>query len=529
MSREPVRVAVQGEPAQAQQRALEALRTAQVADRLAHHDPDLWGPDARSEAAVRLGWLDVGAVSTRLLPDLVALRDAFRAEGVDHVALCGMGGSSLAPEVICREAGVDLTVLDSTHPDQVRAGLDVDLTRTAVVVSSKSGGTIETDSQRRSFEAAFRAAGIDPRERIVVVTDPGSPLEELAVESGYRAVFLADPNVGGRYSALTAFGLVPSALAGADVAALLDEAQPVLDTLGSDDCPGLALGAALGASGRDKLVLDESGTPLVGFSAWAEQLVAESTGKQGTGLLPVPVGLGAPELTDPPEDVHVVRLGAPPPPVGTLVTGPLGAQLVTWEYGVAVAGRLLGINPFDQPDVESAKAAARGLLEHQPAPEPAAFVDGDVEVRGSNGLVDGVRTVEDAVDRLLATLAPRGYLAVMAYLDRLRDGALAAVRDSLARRTGRPVTFGWGPRFLHSTGQYHKGGPPIGTFLQVTGLVEQDLEIPGRPFTYGGLITAQAAGDAAVLAQHGRPVLRLHLTGPDGLAQVRAVLSREGA
>jgi AraC-like DNA-binding protein len=237
-----VRVAVRGEPLQAAQTAaLTALRDADVPRRLAEHDAELWGPEAEHEASIRLGWLDVAAVSRELLPDLLALRDALRAEGVDQVVLCGMGGSSLAPEVICREAGVPLTVLDSTHPDQVRAALDADLARTVVVVSSKSGGTLETDSQRRSFVQAFTAAGIDPAQRVVVVTDPGSPLEQLAREEGYRAVFLADPNVGGRYSALTAFGLVPSALAGADVEALLAQAEPVLATLDDDAAPGLVL------------------------------------------------------------------------------------------------------------------------------------------------------------------------------------------------------------------------------------------------------------------------------------------------
>jgi glucose-6-phosphate isomerase len=514
---------------EAQQHALAQLRRERVAERIARHDAGLWGPQAQPEASVRLGWLDVAAVASELLPDLLALRAALRAEGVDRVVLCGMGGSSLAPEVICREAGVPLTVLDSTHPDQVRTALQGDLARTVVVVSSKSGGTLETDSARRSFVEAFRAAGRDPRPRIVVVTDPGSPLEELARAEGYRAVFLADPHVGGRYSALTAFGLVPSALAGVDVTALLAQAEPVLAALGSDDCCGLALGAVLGGSGRDKLVLDEAGSPLPGFADWAEQLVAESTGKQGTGLLPVPVGPGAPEVEAPADDVHVVRTGPPAPGLGTLVTGPLGAQLVAWEYAVAVAGRLLGINPFDQPDVESAKAATRGLLEQAPAPEPAAFVDGAVEVRGTPGLLEGVTSVEGAVTRLLATLDPHGYLAVMAYLDRFRDAPLADVRDPLARRTGRPVTFGWGPRFLHSTGQFHKGGTPVGSFLQVTGLVVQDLAVPDRPFTYGGLVAAQAAGDAQVLAAHGRPVLRLHLTSPDGWDQVRAALAPSGA
>ena len=520
-----VGVTVHGEPLQATQAAaLTALREADVPQRLAEHDPELWGPEAVHEASIRLGWLDVAAVSRELLPQLLALRDALRAEGVDRVVLCGMGGSSLAPEVICREADVPLTVLDSTHPDQVRAALAGDLARTVVVVSSKSGGTLETDSQRRSFVQAFTDAGVDPRQRVVVVTDPGSPLEQLARDEGYRAVFLADPDVGGRYSALTAFGLVPSALAGADVAALLAQAEPVLASLADDDAPGLALGAALGAAGRDKVALDESGSALVGFGDWAEQLIAESTGKQGTGLLPVVVEAGAPEVRWPASDVHVVRLAPPDPALGTTVTGPLGAQLVVWEHAIAVAGRLLGINPFDQPDVESAKKAARGLLDSTPGPDPAAFVDGAVEVRATPGLLDGETTVEGAVAALLAALPEQGYLAVMAYLDRLRDTELATVRGPLARRTERPVTFGWGPRFLHSTGQFHKGGPPIGVFLQVTGLVEQDLPIPDRPFTYGTLITAQAAGDAQVLAEHGRPVLRLHLTAQEGLAQVLEAL-----
>jgi glucose-6-phosphate isomerase len=505
-----------------QHAALQQLQADGVAAQLAAHDDSLWGPDARSEAAIRLGWLDVLPHSRDLLPSLLALRDELRAEGVDQVVLCGMGGSSLAPEVICREAGVPLTVLDSTHPDQVRSALGGDLARVVVVVSSKSGGTVETDSQRRSFAEAFSAAGIDARSRIVVVTDPGSPLEKLARDEGYRQVFLADPHVGGRYSALTAFGLVPSALAGADVERLLDEARPALELTG--DSPGLQLGAALGASGRDKVVLDTSGSPLAGFGDWAEQLIAESTGKEGKGLLPVVVEDGAPEVRWPADDVHVVRFAEPAPETGTLVTGSLGEQLVTWEVAVAVAGRLLGINPFDQPDVESAKAAARGLLESTPEAEPPAFVDGAVEVRATPGLLDGASSVAEAVEALLRTVDPRGYLAVMAYLDRLRDEALADVRGPLARRTERPVTFGWGPRFLHSTGQYHKGGPPIGSFLQVTGLVTEDLAVPGRSFTYGGLIAAQAAGDAQVLAEHGRPVLRLHVTSADGLQQVRDAL-----
>ena len=522
---QPVTVTVSGT---ALQDSVEKARATLLADdvpaRLAAHDAELWGPAAAKEAAIRLGWLDAVEVSRGLLPEIFALRDSLRAEGVDHVVLCGMGGSSLAPEVICRTADVPLTVLDSTHPDQVRAALDGDLARTVVVVSSKSGGTLETDSQRRAFVEAFTAAGIDAKARIVVVTDPGSPFTELAAKEGYRAVFLADPHVGGRYSALTAFGLVPSALAGADVEALLDDAAALSPGLAADS-QALTLGAALGGSGRDKVVLDAGGSDLAGFGDWAEQLIAESTGKSGTGLLPVVVEPGAPELDSPAADLHVFRIGGDAPADGTAVQGALGAQFLAWEWATAVAGRLLGIDPFDQPDVESAKKAARGLLDTTPGPDPVAFVDGGIEVRATAGLLAGQTTVEGAIAALLATLEPTGYLAVMAYVDRLRDAPLAGVRASLARRVQRPVTFGWGPRFLHSTGQFHKGGTPVGAFLQITGAVTHDLVIPDRPFSFGELIAAQAAGDAKVLSDKGRPVLRLHCADLSALDRLRTLLT----
>ena len=521
-----VSVTVRGDGLQEhQQQALEALKHDDVAAKLLAHDATLWGPDAEPEASIRLGWLDVIDVTWKLVPPLLQLRDELRAEGVDRVVLCGMGGSSLAPEVICRTAEVELTVLDSTHPDQVRAALSGDLHRTVVVVSSKSGGTLETDSQRRSFVEAFTSAGIDPRQRIVVVTDPGSALEKLARDEGYRAVFLADPHVGGRYSALTAFGVVPSALAGADVELLLDQGQSAFNRLPEDDNPALQLGAALGADKRDKVVLDADLSPLPGFGDWAEQLVAESTGKQGKGLLPVVVEPSAPELQTVADDVHVVRIDGDAPAVGTSVMGNLGQQFVVWEYAVAVSGRLLGINPFDQPDVESAKQAAREIVEHQPEPPQPLFADGSIQVYATPGLLDGQATLHGALAALFAQLPERGYLAVQAYLDRLRDTRLAGIRPLLAARLGRPVTFGWGPRFLHSTGQYHKGGPPLGVYLQVTGNVAQDLAIPGREFTYGSLIAAQAVGDGKVLEQHGRPVLRLHITGSKGVDEIVKALS----
>jgi glucose-6-phosphate isomerase len=528
------------------------LVEARFASELFAQDATLWGPDAESESAIRLSWVNLPRSSRPLLGEIAALRDQLRGEGVDRVVLCGMGGSSLAPEVICATAGVDLVVLDSSQPDMVRSAI-TDLDRTVVVVSSKSGSTVETDSQRRAFQAAFSEKGIDPTTRIVIVTDPGSPLDEESRAGGYR-VINADPNVGGRYSALTAFGLVPSGLAGADIEALLDDAEAVSDVLSADDDanPGLRLGAAMAGTEplRDKFVIVDDGSGIVGFADWAEQLIAESTGKQGTGVLPVVVGGDSdPEVAWPASDVTIARLlsdsddeldaeldaGITADHVvdasrsEVQVSGPLGAQLLLWEVATAAAGRLLGINPFDQPDVESAKKAARALLDQGiGAAQAPAATDGAVEIRSlGGGWLGDATTVTAALTALFDQLDPdRGYLSVMAYLDRLTDAALAEVRPGLARHTGRPTTFGWGPRFLHSTGQFHKGGPATGVYLQITTAPHQDLAIPGREFTFGDFIASQAAGDAQVLAEHGRPVLQLHLADHDpGLAQVTRALS----
>ena len=516
--RQPLEVQVPGDHSE----AVDRLVADRVASRLAAQDSTLWGPDAEPEASKRLGWVTLPTTSRPLLAEIEALRAELWSEGVDRVVLCGMGGSSLAPEVIARSYDVPLTILDSTNPHVVSRALSDSLERTVVVVSSKSGSTAETDSQRRAFEAAFAAAGIDAASRLVVVTDPGSQLEQIAKDGGYRKVFLADPDVGGRYSALTAFGLVPTGLAGIDVADLLDEAEEVMATLAADSPanPALRLGSFMAdGTGHDKLAIADASSGIVGFADWAEQLIAESTGKDGKGVLPVVVeSTEAPEVKWPARDVLVAVLTGPDgsgaPDGAATTSGPLGAQLLLWETATAVAGRLLGINPFDQPDVESAKQAARGLLDERPEEEAPVLSEDGIEVRGSAGLLDGATTLADAVGALLSRLDPGGYLAVMAYADSERDAALAEVRTPLAERAGRPVTFGWGPRFLHSTGQYHKGGPAQGVFLQITTAESDDVEIPERPFTFGELIAAQAAGDAKVLADHGRPVLRLHLTDP---------------
>jgi glucose-6-phosphate isomerase len=493
-----------------------------VPERLAAKDPTLWGPGAEAEAKIRLGWIDTFRRSRELLPRLAELRDELQTMGMDHVVLSGMGGSSLAPEVIARTLDVDLTILDTTDPHQVRAALKDRLASSIVVVSSKSGGTIETDSHRRAYLKAFEDADLPgATSRFVIVTDPGSPFEALAEEMGAN-LFLADPEVGGRYSALTAFGIVPAALAGVDVAELLDQADEFSASLARDENnPALTLGAALGTAalaGRDKVALISDGTGIVGLADWIEQLIAESTGKQGRGILPVVI-----EAPDAPgavrDDVLTVTVGGSLPPESVpgggiaphvAVNGPLGAQFLAWEYATAVAGRLLQINPFDQPNVAESKENTQRILELGLPQERPAFTDGPVEVYGTD--LGNASTVDQALGWLLGRLSPCGYLAVLAFLDRFAEADAAKVRAALADHTSHSVTFGWGPRYLHSTGQYHKGGPQTGAFLQITGAVIEDLPVPGRPFTFGQLEAAQAAGDRQALTGRGRPLVRLHLT-----------------
>ena len=543
-----------------------ALVEAKVASRLAAKDHTLWGAAAEEESAKRLGWVDLHRTSRALIGEVETLADRYAQRGCDRVVLCGMGGSSLAPEVIVGTAGKELVVCDSSDPAMVATaiGTPEDLARTVVVVSSKSGSTAETDSQRRAFIDAFEAAGLKPTEHMVVVTDPGSPFDESARAEGYDVVN-ADPEVGGRYSALTAFGLVPSALAGVDVEALLDEAEAVADVLASDDDgnPALRLGAVLAgvaAQRRDVLVVTNAGTIIRGLGDWAEQLIAESTGKDGKGVLPVvdlPSTTGdeplAHRLADQP-DVTVARIigdevderddwfqGDDLQPVDTdhpssvvNVGGSLGGHFLLWETATAVAGHLLGINPFDQPDVESAKEAARAQMsgEGQTADEPV-FTASDVEVRSPGAdFLGEAASVQQAVDALLAQVGPSGYLAVMSYVDRWAHADEATdVQQALTEATGRPVTFGWGPRFLHSTGQFHKGGPADGVYLQITRTTaaEQDLAVPGKDFTLGELIAAQATGDAQVLGEHDRPVLRLNATSDAGYQAIVDALTSGAA
>ncbi|MDQ6659324.1 MAG: glucose-6-phosphate isomerase [Actinomycetota bacterium] len=527
------------------QSAVQQLVSAQVASKMTAQDPTLWGADAEHEAAIRLSWATLADTSRPLLGSVGKLRDELAADGLTHVVLAGMGGSSLAPEVICATHGKELVALDTTDPGQVRAALQNDLEHTVLVVSSKSGGTVETDSHRRVYAKAFTDAGLDPRQHIVVVTDPGSPLAELAGDEGYRALFLADPNVGGRYSALTAFGLVPAGLAGVDIGGLLDEAAAAAPGLSADDesNPGLVIGALLGLAqdaGAEKIVLADTGSGIKGFGDWAEQLIAESTGKQGKGVLPVVVeDAKAAGFADAGPDAVLASLGASAgvPPVSGFafaIAGPLGAQMLAWEYAIVVAGRQIGINPFDQPDVESAKTATRKLLGGPTETADTAGADDSdrsaltfdgIEVHGPAEIVDGATDLKSLLANFLAAAPERGYVSIQAYLDRTADDA-ARLRPLMAQKSGLQTTFGWGPRFLHSTGQYHKGGHPNGVFLQIMGAHGADLEIPGQPFTFGSLQLAQARGDGSVLTDHGRPLLGLYLTDrAAGLDALAAALS----
>ncbi len=446
-------VSASGAAADAIERHVPDLVRDSVASRLFAKDATLWGPEAESEASIRLSWVGLATSSRPLVGEIAALREVFAEEGIDHVVLCGMGGSSLAPEVICATAGKPLVVLDSSDPDYVRRAISDDLEHSVVVVSSKSGSTVETDSQRRAYEQAFTDAGIDPAARIVVVTDPGSPLDAEARAKGYRVVN-ADPNVGGRYSALTAFGLVPSGLAGVDVSALLDEAESVADLLAADDAanPALRLGAALGGTDplRDKLALVDDGSGIAGLRGLGRAAHRRVHRQERHGPAPRrravgggPRGPVARERRPRRPSRGGRRRDPPERRQPSAVGGTLGAQLLLWEAATAVAGRLLGINPFDQPDVESAKQAARELLDQGAASAgPPAFVDGAVEVRALGGdWLGQAATVDEAVEALLGQLARtrlRGGDGLPRPARRCRAGRRADGRSPSARSGRRP-------------------------------------------------------------------------------------------
>ena len=475
----------------------EALQT--FHERLKSKDSTIWGPEAQAEAAIRLNWIDLPESSRDLLPQLDALAAKHRDKS--NVILCGMGGSSLGPEVIAQTFGKSLFVLDSTDPDYVAHALKFDLAKSVVVVSSKSGSTIETASQRALFEGAFKDAGLNPVDHMVFVTDPGSPLDKQVREGGFTVVN-ADPNVGGRFSVLSPFGLVPSALIGVDVSVLLDNASDTKKAFFADAQQMCDIAYLLAhVSGQYVAYTDEaSGMP--GLSDWIEQLVAESTGKNQVGRLPVVA-----------ENSHNGREGqaftiAFAGNADLVVEGDLASQFIVWEWVTALVGAALAIDPFNQPNVTEAKEQTSALLNEWKGVLPS-FIgdvnDGVVEIFGAG------KNVTDAITQLISQIPEDGYIAVMAYLDRKDDAKVAELRAILADKSGRPVTFGWGPRFLHSTGQFHKGGQQNGVFLQITGDVQKDIPIPGQSYGFKTLVAAQALGDGKALASRKYPLLRFNL------------------
>jgi glucose-6-phosphate isomerase len=474
------------------------LESENVIPRIWRRDHTVWRPDPH-EISDRLGWLNAPHTAGAFLPDLIRLREEASAEGLTHAVLLGMGGSSLAPEVFRRTYGVgpgglNLSVLDTTHPDAIAAlEREIPLDHTLFVVSSKSGTTVET----RSHLAYFHDK-VGDGSRFVAITDPGSPLEAEAGSRGFRRVLKAPPDVGGRYSALTVFGLLPAALIGADVETLVNAAKEAAASCGGGHRPQANPGAALGVvigeaalAGRDKLTI-RAAEAVASIGVWLEQLVAESTGKDGRGVVPVDLepfdahattdrlhlSIGAGVLSEPWAGL----------PLGTPAT--LGASMFVLEFATAVAGHVLDINPFDQPDVQSAKDRTAEALKGEPADEAL----GDI-------------------DQLLGQVHAGDYVAIQAFVppsDEMWE-RLQGARARIGERLGVATTLGYGPRYLHSTGQLHKGGPPSGVFLQVFEEPTEDREVPGAGYTFGRLIAAQAQGDLAALRERDRRAARVPL------------------
>ena len=568
-----------GDGAAAYEAAVERARVEEWANRLFARDVRLWSSDPRvgETIADRLGWLDAPAHFTERVAGLEGFGDAVVDEGYTTAVVAGMGGSSLAPDVLHRTFGslegyLAVRILDSTDPACVAATLDdLDPLHTLVIIASKSGTTTEPNAflayAWSRAEAALKAIPHHRYEHsgayFAAITDPGKSVEAIAHSDDFREVFINPPDVGGRYSALTLVGLVPASLIGIDLDALLASASAMLGACREPDPainPGVSLGLAMGTlakAGRDKLTFltdDEIGS----FGAWAEQLIAESTGKHGVGIVPVdlePLGTVASYG----QDRAFVRLslagadgGARPalaaaleaaghPVIRIEIADPidLGAEFVRWEVATAIAGAVMGIDPFDQPNVEEAKQLTREVLDavghgrsgsHAiPTIDPIAAGDG-LTLYGDAALrlaASGDVTAELA--RHLARRRPDAYLCLQPFIapSPARDEALARIRALLRDRTGRATTAGYGPRFLHSTGQLHKGGAPIGWFIQLTSDHPADIGIPGWPYTFGQLIDAQAAGDLAAIESHDLPIVRVHLgADPDaGLAALERALA----
>ena len=475
-----------------------------VHKKIAAKDSNTWGPEAAAEAAIRLNWVDLPENSLALRSEVTAIAQKFSSK--NRVVLCGMGGSSLAPEVLAKSYMREIFVVDSTDPNYIAHAINGDLSKTVFIVSSKSGSTIETSSQRAFFQAKVEGAGLDARDHIIFVTDPGSPLDIETRAAGFTVVN-ADPNVGGRFSALSAFGVVPAVLAGIDIWSVLDDASIAKKHFLAFDEVILDVAYLLSDVAGQYIGFTDHGSDVPGISDWIEQLIAESTGKDGKGRLPVVA-----------ESVEAAEIGNPftvafsDAGADLNVIAPLGAHFIFWEWVTALLGAALEIDPFNQPNVTEAKEQTLALLAEwnssgvtsAPHLTPASS-EGNVEIFGAgDSIVDSLRNIISAVEE-------GGYIAIMAYLDRIDDVALEELRSIISRASGKPTTFGWGPRFMHSTGQFHKAGQPNGTFIQITGESDLDFDIPGRDFSFATLVRAQALGDGRALVKREYPLLRLHL------------------
>lgn len=555
-------VSMNGEVRARVESRLRAWQQAGFGRRLWERDPTLWSPEPVPELADRLGWLALPDTMVGSLDDLEAFAREMMDAGIRHAVLLGMGGSSLAPEVFQRAFGnapghPELIVLDSTHPGAVHAASSrIDLRHSLFLVSSKSGATIETLSLFHCFWEAVRRAVPEPGAHFAAITDPGTPLARTGEEHGFRRTFLAPPDVGGRFSALSVFGLVPAALAGVDLRRLLDRARQMAQACGAEipapENPGLVLGAVLGEAalaGRDKVTLNACAS-FASLPAWIEQLVAESTGKDGRGIVPVveapPAAHECPEAPevrggdrpqrDRPSGCRVERdrlakdrlfvslgaeidqslhaLSAAGHPVIRLHlqdAADLGAEFFRWEVAVAAACAVLGVHPFNQPDVQLAKDLAQRAMARAEDGRPVGRTQEPGEA--VEILADAQDTLDQALRAWQAQVRDGDYVGLQAYLapsDRV-DAALAEIRGVLSGRLRVATTSGYGPRFLHSTGQLHKGGPATGVFLQLVDEPAEDLPVPGTGYTFGTLIRAQALGDLRALRQRGRRVLRVNL------------------
>ena len=466
-----------------------------IAVRLANKDSTIWGAD--SEAPTRLDWVDLPVTSRDLLPHLDSLSAWARSNKLDDVILCGMGGSSLAAEVIAKTYKKSLVVLDSTHPDQILNSLPKNAAHSVIVISSKSGTTIETISHLKYFVNYLRDQGLKPENHIVIVTDPGTPLDKSSRNSGYKVVN-ADPLVGGRFSALSAFGLVPAALLGIDISLLLDDAEITAKNLAKVNSPAIDTASLLFSQTKQIFNICDAKSGVPGLSDWIEQLVAESTGKNGLGRLPV--------LVDSLDQVQSgISIGLSQGEFDITVEASLGEHFIFWEWVTALLCYLLKVDPFNQPNVTEAKERSATILN--------SIVNGDFKpekpvVETDNYFIYSNQGINNLTEFLNT---PGEYFAILAYLPPTIDSEVLKITKLISNKINKPVTFGWGPRYLHSTGQLHKGGQPNGCFVQITSEIESGLSVPGESFNFSDLIKAQALGDAVAIKERKLPLIRIHL------------------